>query len=584
MTQDNLANKRHTLAHLLAAAVRKLYPEAKPTLGPAIDNGFYYDFDFGTTVPKEEDLQKIENTMRNILPTWTAFSHEVKTADEAKAFFGNNEYKKELVEEISAKGETITFYTAGKFIDLCRGGHSENPSEEIPADSFKISRIAGAYWRGDEKNKMLTRIYGLAFNTKEELEKYEKEIADAASRDHRKIGKELGLFTFSDLVGGGLPLFTPKGTAMRKAIVEVIQTLQRDHGYEEVWIPHITKPELYKTSGHWDKFGDELFKVKGRESEFVMKPMNCPHHTQIFASEQRSYKDLPVRFMEATTCYRDEQSGELLGLSRVRCLTQDDGHAFCTPDQIKVEIKNIIDVIRKFYTALGMWKEGGFRVSLSIRDPKAPEKYLGGDEIWSKAEGVLKEIAEEEKLPYFVSEGDAAFYGPKLDFKFKDAIGREWQLATAQLDFNMPVRFGLEYTDIDGNKKNPVMIHRAIAGSLERFMSVIIEHFAGNFPLWLSPVHAYVIPVKESNYTVAQETVKFLKAEGLRVKYVESEGSFGKKVREAKDNKIPYTIIIGDKDMEAGVVTLESRDKGKIGTLTADELVALLTTEISERK
>jgi threonyl-tRNA synthetase len=407
-------------------------------------------------------------------------------------------------------------------------------------------------------------------------------LKNAESRDHRKLGKELGLFTFSELVGSGLPLLTPKGTAMRRAIIEKIQAIQnsKNYDYQEVWIPHITKPELYKTSGHWEKFGDELFKVKGRDSDFVMKPMNCPHHTQIFASEQRSYRDLPVRFIETTTCYRDEQSGELLGLSRVRCLTQDDGHIFCRPDQIENEIKNLLAVDKDFYSSLGMWKEGGFRVSLSVRDPKTPEKYLGDDELWNNAESILKKIAEEEKLPYFIGEGDAAFYGPKLDFKFKDAIGREWQLATIQLDFNMPTRFNLEYTDKDSVKKHPVMIHRAVAGSLERFMSIIIEHFAGNFPLWLSPEQIHVIPVKDTNIESAEKVYKLLRDEKFRVKLDDSSEGFGKKVRKAKDQKVPYTIILGDKDIEAGVITLESRDKGKIGQLKIEEAVELLKKEL----
>ena len=577
---ENLQHKRHSLAHLLAAAVLELYPEAKPTIGPAIDNGFYYDFDFGSNVPNDKDLIKIENKMRQLLPTWTKFDCGEKGAEEAKKAFEGNEYKLELIEGLADKGERISFWTAGNFSDLCAGGHSENPAEEIAPDSFKLVKLAGAYWRGEEKNKMLTRIYGYAFDTAQELADYEKYLQEAELRDHRKIGKELGLFTFSELVGGGLPLFTPKGVAMRMAIVDKIKSIQKKFNYQEVWIPHITKPDLYKTSGHWEKFGDELFKVKGRDSEFVMKPMNCPHHTQIFASEQRSYRDLPVRFVETTTCYRDEQSGELLGLSRVRCLTQDDGHIFCCPDQIKQEIKNLCSVIREFYTALGLWKEGNYKVYLSTRDSQHKEKFLGDDELWNNAEDILRQIAEEEELPFVIGEGDAAFYGPKLDFKFKDAIGREWQLATIQLDFNMPVRFGLEYTDSDGVKKNPVMIHRAIAGSLERFMSVIIEHFSGNFPLWLAPEQVAIIPIKDSNQVSAEKVLEELDSLGVRAKILADNNSFGKKVRYAKEQKIPYTIIIGDKDDEAGKVTLESRDNGKIGQLSLDEVITRLKAEL----
>ncbi|MEK7514494.1 MAG: threonine--tRNA ligase, partial [Patescibacteria group bacterium] len=493
---EKLQSIRHSLAHLLAAAVGKLYPDAKPTLGPAIDNGFYYDFDFPTP-PSTDDLKRIEKTMREILKTWETFESKVVTEKEAKEFFKGNTYKNELIDEIASKGEKITLYTSGEFTDLCRGGHVESV-KEISPDSFKLNKIAGAYWRGSENNAMLTRIYGLAFANKTELESYEKQQEEATKRDHRKLGKELDLFTFSELVGPGLPLFTPKGTAMREAIVNTIDSFQKKYGYQKVTIPHITKPELYKKSGHWEKFGDDLFKIKSRESEFVMKPMNCPHHTQIYDAKPHSYKDLPVRFAESTMVYRDEQTGELLGLSRVRSITQDDGHVFCTPEQIKQEIKNIVDVIRQFYTLLGMYTEGGFWVSLSTRDTETPDKYLGDKEQWNRAEAVLEEVAKEEKLPYKKNPGEAVFYGPKLDFMFKDALGREWQLGTVQLDFVMPERFGLTYTDKDSTKKTPVMIHRAIAGSLERFMSLVIEHFAGAFPLWLSPVQITVLPISKT--------------------------------------------------------------------------------------
>ena len=581
MTQDILVNKRHTLSHLLAAAVRKLYPEAKPTLGPAIDNGFYYDFDFGTNPPKEEDLQKIENTMRNLLPNWTAFSHEEKTADEAKDFFAKNEYKKELIEEISSKGETITFYTAGKFIDLCRGGHSENPSEEIPVDSFKLSRIAGAYWRGDENNKMLTRIYGLAFNTKEELDAYLNLQEEAKKRDHRKLGRELKLFTTSELVGAGLPLLQPNGMTIRKELEDYLWDLHKNKGYLRVWTPHIAKIALYETSGHAAKFGDELFRVQGKEESFIMKPMNCPHHMQIFGDNQFSYKDMPVRYFEPATVYRDEKSGQLGGLTRVRAITQDDGHLFCRASQISEEIETIVNIIKTFYTTMNMMDDYWVRLSLRGDDTS---KYLGSDEVWNTAEKALTDVCEKLNLPYKPAKDEAAFYGPKLDFMFKDAIGREWQLATIQCDFNLPERFDLSFINEKGEQERPVVIHRAISGALERFMGVMIEHYAGNFPLWLSPTHAYVIPVRDSNYEVAKEVTKYLQTQGLRIKYAESDGSFGKKVREAKDNKVPYTIIIGDKDMESGVVTLESRDAGKIGQLTKEAVLEKLSKEIQEKK
>ena len=579
---QNLEYKRHTLAHLLAAAVLEQYPQAKLTLGPAIDTGFYYDIDFsGGEAPGDTDLKDLQKRMKKLLNAWSEFSHEEVSADVARAQFAGNEFKTEIVNEIEARGETITLYSCGGFTDLCRGGHCEHPKDEINTDAFKLDKIAGAYWRGDENNKMLTRIYGIAFDTKEELEAYEKQLEEAKARDHRKLGKELDLFTFSELVGPGLPLFTPKGTMMRDLIVDKITKIQGKYGYQKVTIPHITKSDLYKTSGHWEKFGDELFKVKGQSDvEFVMKPMNCPHHTQIFDSKPRSYKDLPIRYAETTMVYRDEQAGELIGLGRVRAITQDDGHVFCTVDQIDQEVENIVKVIQEFYTTLGMYQEGNFWVSLSVSDPEEPEKWLGDVENWKKAEAMLEAVATRLNLPYKRVEGEAAFYGPKLDFMFKDAIGRERQLATAQLDFVMPERFSLSYTDNTGTKQTPVMIHRAIAGSLERFMAIMIEHFAGNFPLWLSPVQLAIIPVAEAHVMYAQEVADVLREQGLRVDLDDSNESMGKKIRNAKKEKLPYFIVIGDKEVEARTITLESRDTGESVSMTMDELGVKLSAEV----
>ncbi|MEZ4104249.1 MAG: threonine--tRNA ligase [Candidatus Paceibacterota bacterium] len=559
--EQNLEHKRHTLAHLLAAAVLEKYPHAKLTLGPAIDTGFYYDIDFSDgNAPGDDDLKGIQKQMKKLLNKWTEFTHEEVSAEVAKEKFSDNKYKLELIDEIEKKGEVITLYTCGDFTDLCRGGHSENPKEEINTDAFKLEKIAGAYWRGDEKNPMLTRIYGVAFDTKEELEAYDKLQEEAKARDHRKLGKELDLFTFSDLVGSGLPLFTPKGTLMRDLIVDRIMRIQAKYGYQKVTIPHITKSDLYKTSGHWDKFGDELFKVKGQsEAEFVLKPMNCPHHTQIFDSRPRSYKELPIRYAETTMVYRDEQQGELIGLSRVRSITQDDGHVFCTLEQIEQEIENIVGVIREFYQALGMYKDKNFWVSLSVRDPKTMEKYLGSNDNWNKAEETLERVAKNLGLPYKKIEGEAAFYGPKLDFMFFDALGRERQLATAQLDFIMPERFALSYIDNTGNKQTPIMIHRAIAGSLERFMAIMIEHFAGAFPLWLSPEQIRIIPVNDVHFDYARQVYEELKAVGLRVSLDDSNESMGKKIRNAKKERLPYFAVIGDKEVQAKNVTLETR-------------------------
>jgi threonyl-tRNA synthetase len=427
---------------------------------------------------------------------------------------------------------------------------------------------------------MLTRVYGIAFDTKEELETYEKQIEEAKARDHRKLGKELDLFTFSELVGPGLPLFTPKGTLMRDLIVDKIMGIQAKFGYTKVTIPHITKSDLYKTSGHWDKFKDELFHVKGQsDTEFVMKPMNCPHHTQIFDSKPRSYKELPIRYAETTMVYRDEQAGELIGLGRVRAISQDDGHVFCTVDQIDQEVENIVHVIKQFYTSLGMYEDGKFWVSLSVSDPKEPEKYLGDPLNWEKAEAMLEVVAKRLNLPYKRVEGEAAFYGPKLDFMFKDAIGRERQLATAQLDFVMPERFSLSYTDNTGSKQTPVMIHRAIAGSLERFMAIMIEHFAGNFPLWLSPVQLAIIPVAEVHSEYAQEITDTLRRQGFRVELDISNESMGKKIRAAKKERLPYFIVIGDTEVAERTVTLESRDTGESVSLSITDLETKLQIE-----
>ncbi len=573
---------RHSLAHLLAAAIKELYPETKPTIGPAIENGFYYDFEFPTPI-NEKDLEKIERKMKDILSTWTSFEGREVSADEAREYFKDNQYKLELIDELAEKGEKITLYTSGEFTDLCRGGHSDNLSKAIPADAFVLDRIAGAYWRGDEKNTMLTRIYGLAFSTKEELEAYFTQQKEAEARDHRKLGKELDLFTFSDLVGSGLPLFTPKGTLIRDLIVDKISSIQSRFGFQKVTIPHITKKDLYETSGHWDKFGDELFKVKGKsDTEFVMKPMNCPHHTQIYASRMRSYKDLPIRFAETTMVYRDEQPGELLGLARVRSITQDDGHVFCRPDQISQEIENITLVIKEFYTSLGMFEEGKFWVSLSVRDSENLDKYLGDSSLWDTAEAELESVAKKLSLPYKRIEGEAAFYGPKLDFMFEDALGRERQLATAQLDFIMPDRFSLEYTDQDGSKKTPVMIHRAIAGSLERFMAVMIEHFAGAFPLWLSPVQVRILPIADAHHEYGKEILVALKEKGIRAELDDRSESLGKKIRSSKEEKVPYVLVIGDKERDEKTVTIEGRE-GKVGTQSIEDTITFLLEKIAHK-
>ena len=470
---EQLQNKRHTLAHLLGAAVLQNYPHAKLTLGPAIDTGFFYDIDFsGGETLGDDNLKEVQKTMKKLLNTWTEFTHREVTPEEAKEVFAGNQYKIELIDEIVAKGETITLYTVGNFTDLCRGGHSEHPNQDISADAFKLDKVAGAYWRGDEKNAMLTRIYGLAFDTKDELENYQHQLEEAKKRDHRKLGKEMDLFTFSDLVGAGLPLWTPKGTVIRHQLDTFIWELREKHGYQRVTIPHITKKDLYVTSGHWEKFADELFRIQTREGkEYALKPMNCPHHTQIFARKPHSYRDMPQRYAETTMVYRDEQSGELGGLTRVLSITQDDSHVFARHSQIKDEFFKIWDIIDSFYGAFGF----DLRVRLSFHEPTEMEKYLGTPEIWTNAENALREIAKDRKANYFEAAGEAAMYGPKLDFMAKDSLGREHQVATIQLDMNLPDRFDLNCINEKGEKERIVMIHCAIMGSIERFSAVLIE-------------------------------------------------------------------------------------------------------------
>ena len=579
---DKIDNLRHTLAHLLAASVGEIYKfdKIKLTLGPAIENGFYYDIDFCGEKVTDADLKKIEDMMRKKLPKWTEWESKEVNKDEALAFF-KNEYKGELIEEIVNRGEKITTYSCGGFTDLCRGGHLAHPAQEINPDSFKLDRVAGAYWRGDEKNKMLTRIYGLAFETKAELDAYLLQREEAEKRDHKKLGKELDLFVFSELVGNGLPLFTPKITILRNLLDDFVWKLREKNDYVKVEIPHLTKKELYEKSGHWDKFKTELFRITTREGhEFAMKPMNCPHHIQIFDRKQWSYRELPQRYCNSTTCYRDEQTGELSGLSRVRSFTQDDAHVFCRMSQVKEEFLKVWDIVQDFYNPFGF----KMRVRLSVHDPAQMEKYLGDKESWKHAELVLKEIVTEKKSDWFEGLGEAAFYGPKLDFMAKDAIGREWQVATIQLDMNQPERFDLFCINEKGEKERLVMLHAAIMGSIDRFLSILIEHVAGAFPLWLAPVQVKVIPVRENHNEYAKQVYELLKENNIRAELDNAEANLGGKVRDAKNNKIPYWIVIGDKEIEVKKVTLESRDSGQLGQISKEELLVKFLEEIKTKK
>lgn len=580
----NIEHIRHTLAHLLAAAMRQHHKDAKPTIGPAVENGFYYDFDAEGL--KEGDLAKIEKTMRKLLPSWKDFTHREVSAKEAREVFKDNPYKRELIDELEEKGEKITLYKCGHstssgqggFEDLCRGGHCEHPSKDISPDSFKLDRLAGAYWRGDEKNKMLTRVYGLAFPSKEELDAYLTMREEAQKRDHKILGKTLDLFTFSELVGPGLPLWTPKGTTLRNLLDDFVWELRKPYGYLKVEIPHITKKDLYETSGHWDKFKDELFRITTREGhEFAMKPMNCPHHTQIYARHQWSYRELPQRYANSTTCYRDEQTGELSGLSRVRAFTQDDAHVFCRMTQAKDEFLKIWDIIHTFYPSFGF----ALRVRLSLHDPREPQKYLGDKKNWAAAEGMLREIIDEKRVDWFEGVGEAAFYGPKLDFMAKDAIGREWQVATIQLDMNMPERFDLTCINEKGEKELIVMIHAAIMGSIDRFLAILIEHTAGIFPLWLSPVQMKILPVSEKHTEYSNSVLQKLTEAGIRVELDDSD-SLGKRIRNVKLEKVPYFLVIGDQEVSDGTATLEGR-AGKVGAFPVAEILEKLKKEIADR-
>ena len=545
--KNELFKLRHTVAHLLAAAVQALYPDAKRTIGPVIENGFYYDFDFHMPI-SEADLKAIEKKMLEIGKTWKACKRSQMSPEEAKAVLKNNKYKCELIDEFAGAGEAISFYTHGSFTDLCEGPHLEDPTGQLK--NFKLLSLAGAYWRGSEKNKMLTRIYGTAFFTKEELRAHLNMLEEAKKRDHRKLGRELDLFTFSDKVGPGLPLWTPRGTRLRHVLNDFVWKLREERGYERVEIPHITKKDLYETSGHWEKFKDELFRMTTREGhEFALKPMNCPHHTQIFDRHPHSYREMPQRYANTTMVYRDEQTGELHGLSRVRCITQDDAHVFCRHGQIKDEMLKIWDIVEIFYRAAGF---PDLKVELSLHDPKQPEKYLGRPEIWSSAEDALREIVAIKGVEAEEKPGEAAFYGPKIDFIAKDSIGRMWQVATIQLDMNMPERFDLSCVNEEGESERIAMVHAAIMGSIERFLSVMIEHHAGAFPLWMAPIQVRVASVGEAHVEMVERLVRELNSHGVRAEVDVSDSTVGNKIRQAAKMKMPYTIIYGDQERDGG--------------------------------
>jgi len=578
---EQLGNLRHSLAHLLAAAVLELYPDAKRTIGPAIDDGFYYDFDFSSPV-SDKDLLKIEKKMKEILRSWKEFANEEKSEKEAKDYFNKNEYKKELIEEIVGKGEKITFYTCGKFTDLCRGGHVENPSKEISPDSFKLDRVAGAYWRGDEKNKMLTRIYGLAFETKDELEAYLKQREEAEKRDHRELGKKLQLFTFDEEIGKGLPIWLPKGNIIKEELENWAKETEQKWNYQRVTTPIITKENLFYTSGHLPLYKESMYApISIEEENYYIKPMNCPFHHKIFSAIPRSYKELPLRLAEYGWCHRYEDSGSLFGLMRVRGMQMNDAHIYTTPEQAIGEFVDVIKLHEYYYKILGIKK---YEMELSLRDPNKLDKYHGEEKDWKLAEEMTVKAMELSGVPFKIVNDGAAFYGPKMDFQIYSSIGRMFSASTNQLDLYMGKRFKLEYTNKDGSRKTPFIIHRAPLGTHERFIGFLIEHFAGNFPLWLSPVQVKVIPVRTSHNKYAQEIFELLKENNIRAELDDGDSNLGGKVRDAKNNKLPYWIVIGDKEIEAKKITLESRDQGQIGQISPEELLEKLTEEIKDKK
>jgi len=592
--QDQLHATRHSLAHIMATAVTTIWPEAKLGVGPVVENGFYYDIDIPNVTISTDDFKKIEAEMAKVIKEDQKFELSEKEIDDAIdwAQASKQPYKVELLNDLKREGTTlaseltesmmgsalpagisgaspaqakvgkVTFYTNGSFTDLCRGPHVKSTGK---VGAFKLMRVAGAYWRGNEKNPQMQRLYGVAFDTKEELNQYLEMLEEAKRRDHRKLGKELDLFTISPLVGAGLPLFTGRGTVLRELLNDFSQQLRKKVGYEKVWTPHIAKKELYEKSGHWAKFGDEWLTVQSKEShdELVMKPMNCPHHQQIYASKPRSYRDLPLRYMETTTDYRDEKAGELIGLARVRSLTQDDSHTFCTPEQIKDVMGAFVKMVKEFYSELDL----PLKVRLSFKDDS--DSYLGEEDLWDQAQDIIKEVVRESGMQYYEGVGEAAFYGPKIDFMAQDALGREWQLATPQLDFVQPARFGLSYIDQDGSEKTPVMIHFAMLGSIERFLAAYIEHTTGWFPFWLAPEQVRILTINDtvSEYVdqikaVLDETVlmKPVKYNEVRYSVDDRNESLGKKIKEATQLKIPVQLIVGPKDKDAGEVSVRLQD------------------------
>jgi len=569
----------HTSAHIMAAAIEQLYPGVKFGIGPAIENGFYYDIDFMNYTISSDDFPAIEAKMQEIIAQRPKLVKREVSKKEALDYFTQkgDEYKIELIRDL--EDGTITFYESGYFVDLCRGPHL---FDTAPIKAVKLLNTAGAYWRGDEKRKQLTRIYGITFPKKKELDEYLTLLEEAKKRDHRKLGKEMELFTFSQKVGAGLPIWLPKGTALRERLENFLKKVQKQYGYQQVMCPHIGNVELYKTSGHYQKYGADSFRpitTPQEGEEFFLKPMNCPHHCEIYASKPRSYRDLPLRLAEFGTVYRYEQSGELHGLTRVRGFTQDDAHIFCTPDQLKEEFCKVIDIILYIFKVLD-FKD--FIAQVSLRDPDNKEKYIGSDENWMKAEAAIIEAAAERGLNTTVVKGEAAFYGPKLDFMVKDAIGRKWQLGTVQVDYNLPERFELEYVSPDQQKLRPVMIHRAPFGSMERFVAVLLEHTAGEFPLWLTPDQVIILPISEKYQEYALKVKALLEEQEVRTLIDERSEKAGRKIRDAEISKIPFMLIVGEKEEESNMISVREHGVGDLGSMSVDGFVSLLQQKIKQ--
>ncbi len=580
----NINTIRHSLAHILAASAQEFYPKVKFGIGPEIENGFYYDFDFPSPI-SEENLLKIEKRMKELIKKDLKFIKKEVSKSETKKIFKNQPYKMELIKELP--GKTVSIYQTGHhppttlFVDLCKGPHVKS-TKEINPDAFKLTKIAGAYWRGDEKNKMLTRIYGLAFSTKKELNNYLRQIEQAEKRDHRILGKKLELFLIDEEFGAGLPLWLPKGALLRKLVMDFALNTYLKRGYQLVATPHIANLNIFKRSGHWNFYRESMYSpIKVEKEYFMLKPMNCPGHVKIYNSKIRSYRDLPIRYTEMGTVYRYEKSGVLHGLTRVRGFTQDDAHIFCMPEQLHLELLKMIDLTKYILNSFGFKK---FEISLSVQGPKEKKKYMGSDKIWRIAEKALESALKAKKLSYKRYPGEAVFYGPKIDFLISDAIGRKWQLTTIQVDFNFPEKFEMTYVDKKGKKQKPVMIHRALLGSIERFLGVLLEHYAGALPVWLSPVQILVIPVGSSNRKYAQEIAEKLKSEGLRVEARVEAETVSKKIRDGEIQKIPYILVVGNKEMKKKNVRVRERGKGDVGQMSLTKFIKNIKIKIENKK